>query len=59
MPLHPCNIIKYEVCHPLSLSKNRLAEHPGVTPVSINDIERAEGEELLLKQRLVGIMFFS
>ena len=46
MSLQPCNIIKYEVCHPLGLSKNHLAEHPGVTPVSINDIERTEGEEL-------------
>ena len=51
MPLQPGNIIKYEACHPLSLSKNRLAKHLGITPVSINDVERAECERLLLKQR--------
>ena len=52
MPLQPGNIIKYKARHPLGLFSNRLAKHPSVTPVSINDIERAEGKELLLKKCL-------
>ena len=51
MPLQPGNIIKHKIWHPLGLFSTRLAKHKGVTPVSINDIERAEREELLLKQR--------
>ena len=50
MPLQPENIMRYKVRHPLGLFSNRLAKHPGITPVSINDIERAGGKELLLKQ---------
>ena len=51
MPLQPENIIGYRVRHPLGFFSNRLAKHPGITPVSINDIERAGGDKLLLKQR--------
>ena len=51
MPLQPGNIIKYKVRNSLGSFIKRLAKHPGVTPVNINDIGRAEGEELLLKQR--------
>ena len=52
MPLQPGKIIKYKVRNPLGLFSKRLAKHPGVTPVSINDIERAGGKELLLKKCL-------
>ena len=46
MALQPENIIRCKGRHPLGLFSTRLAEHQGVTPVCINDIERTEGEEL-------------
>ena len=52
MPLQPGNIIKHKIWHSLGLSSNRLAKHLGITPVSINDVERAGGKELLLKKCL-------
>ena len=58
MPLQTGNIIKYKVRHPLGLFCNRLAKHPGATPVSINDIERAGGKELLLKKMLKSGRYF-
>ena len=52
MALQPENIIRCKGRHPLGLFSTRLAEHQGVTPVCINDIERTEGEELPKKNRL-------